>query len=164
MRKTSYGEADFLVRVLTRDFGKIDVLAKGARKSASKLNSHIDILNYIRLSFVQNGERIPTLIDAEILERNDGLFDDENIAPFALRIQKTLDIFAQKEEQQKELLSATRLCLTNISQHKSDAGAISARWLASSINMSGYGENTAFSSLPGEISERIMSLWPSLMS
>ena len=49
MKKMPFGEADFLVRVLTKDFGKMDALAKGARKTASKLNPHLDILNHIRM-------------------------------------------------------------------------------------------------------------------
>src|SRR3989344_6343947 len=92
LRKMPFGEADFLVRVFTRDFGKMDVLAKGARKTISKLNPHLDILNHIRLQFVKNGERMPTLTDAEIISGFGNWFLDANRISTAGRILKTIDL------------------------------------------------------------------------
>src|SRR3989338_8221854 len=86
MKKMPFGEADFLVRLLTKDFGKMDVLAKGARKTASKLNAHLDMLNLVRIQFVKNGERIPTLTDAEIILRFDDWFSDAESISVAGRI------------------------------------------------------------------------------
>src|SRR3989338_7448391 len=92
MKKMPFAEADFLVRILSKDFGKIDILAKGARKTASKLNLHLDILNHIRVSYVKNGDRLPTLIDAEILERLDDWFSDADLLSAAGRILQVLDM------------------------------------------------------------------------
>src|SRR3989344_5703367 len=91
LRKMPFGEADFLVRVFTRDFGKMDILAKGARKTASKLNPHLDILNHIRIQFVRNGERTPTLTDAEVNSRFDDWFSDAESISLAGRIIQTID-------------------------------------------------------------------------
>ena len=92
MKKTPYGEADFLVRALTKDFGKMDALAKGARKTASKLNAHLDILNHTRLQFVKNGERMPTMTDAEVISGFGNWFLDANRISTAGRILKTIDL------------------------------------------------------------------------
>lgn len=52
-----FGEADKFVRILTRNHGLIDTVAKGARRLTSKKSSHLDDLNLIK--FQTNRGREP---------------------------------------------------------------------------------------------------------
>lgn len=64
------GEADRLLIIYSRDFGKISVLAKSARLLQSKLKGHLNTGAYLRLMFVQGADKL-RLIDAQELELND---------------------------------------------------------------------------------------------
>ena len=68
--QTEVGEADKLLTVYSRDFGKISVLAKSVRLLRSKLKGHLNTGAYLRLMFVQGADKL-RLIDAQELELND---------------------------------------------------------------------------------------------
>ena len=168
MRKTPFGEADFLVRVLTKDFGKMDVLAKGTRKTASKLNAHLDMLNHIRLQFVKpastsaslggNGERIPTLTDAEIISRFDDWFADANKMSVVGRVLKVLDIVILAVSSDNTLFQAVLEFFS--SQAGKDSKVLekeAADFLQRIFKYEGHG-----ASLPPEHQEAIIRLWPDL--
>lgn len=62
LRKSERGEADWLVTALSADFGKIRLLAQGARKHGAKLQGHLEPGSHAELSFVigRNGYRLTT--------------------------------------------------------------------------------------------------------
>src|SRR3989338_2233025 len=163
MKKMPFGEADFLVRVLTKDFGKMDVLAKGARKTTSKLNAHLDILNHIRMQFVKNGERIPALMDSEVISRFDGWFLSEAKLAIAGRILQTLDIALFGGAKDEKLFSMTiDFFRPNADQPRAgdNIKLIEERalgFLRDFFAHEGYGD-----SLPEEHIDAILGLWPRL--
>ena len=53
LKKTPMGEADLLITLYTRDQGKLRVMARGARRSTSKLVGHFEPLTQLRLSLAQ---------------------------------------------------------------------------------------------------------------
>ena len=159
LKKMPAGEADFLIRVLSQDFGKIDLLAKGARKSTAKLNSHLDMFNFVRLSWVKNGERLPTLIDAEIIERFDYWFlDAEHIASIG-RIGKCLDALLPAGAEDSEAL-ALLISFLRTQLSAQALGEYEHTFLNKFLEHEGYA--TAF--LPPEVSDVIMRLWPNWKS
>lgn len=153
MKKMPFGEADFLVRILSKDFGKIDILAKGARKTASKLNAHIDILNHVRVSFVKNGERLPTLTDAEILGRYDDWFLDSEHISVAGRILQTLDKIILPGSKDEELFFITLRFFSKPDTSEENA----VKFLHEFFAHEGHG-----GSLPPEHEQSIIKLWPIL--
>ena len=62
LKKEEWNEADLLVTVLSEDFGKIRLLAQGARKHGAKLQGHLEPGSRSDLSFVigRNGSRLTT--------------------------------------------------------------------------------------------------------
>ena len=155
MKKTPYAEADFLVRVLTKDFGKIDILAKGARKTASKLNLHLDILNHIRLQFVKNGERLPTLMDAEIIAKYDDWFLDADKLSIMGRILQVIDMVILPGAKNETLFSMAIDFFGSTKQNQETA----LNFLREFFAHEGHGD-----SLPDERQEAILKLWPRLKS
>ena len=170
MKKMPFGEADFLVRLLTKDFGKMDALAKGARKSVSKLNPHLDILNHIRLQFVKNGERIPTLTDAEIISKFDDWFVDADKLSIMGRVIQVLDMVLMPGSSDEKLFqivlrffSAERPKAIQADPPNREAvGGFPSEqealhFLRDFFSHEGHGD-----SLPPEHREAIIRLWPVL--
>ena len=152
IKKMPFGEADFLVRAFTKDFGKMDILAKGARKTASKLNLHLDILNHVRLQFVKNGERPPTLMDAEIITRYDDWFLDVGKLSVMGRILQVVDMVILPGAKDEKLFF---MLLDFFRKAEDEKSAVD--FLRSFFEHEGYGN-----SLPPESEERIIKLWPIL--
>ncbi|MBI2628118.1 MAG: recombination protein O N-terminal domain-containing protein [Candidatus Niyogibacteria bacterium] len=68
--QSEIGEADKLLIVYSRDFGKIKIFAKSVRLLRSKLKGHLNTGAYLRLMFVQGADKL-RLIDAQEFELND---------------------------------------------------------------------------------------------
>lgn len=62
LKREEWGEADWRVTAFSDDFGKIRLLAQGARKHGAKLQGHLEPGSVAELSFVigRNGYRLTT--------------------------------------------------------------------------------------------------------
>jgi len=67
LKRRDFGEADRLYSIYTREHGKIEAIAQGARKIKSKLAAHLEPLTFGEFMFA-NGRRIERLIQARVHE------------------------------------------------------------------------------------------------
>lgn len=74
LKKQNYREADQIVSAWTREAGKVRVLARGLRKSSSKLNYAMQDLSEVVLDIT--GSSLPTLIGARPLRQFKSLQQD----------------------------------------------------------------------------------------
>lgn len=153
IKKTPYGEADFLVRVLTKDFGKIDLRARGARKYNSKLNSHFDFLDQVNLSFVKSGDHVPTIIDADKISPNIYPPNIEDNLPEAIKVAHSLDLLIPLEVKDSKIFAMSQHFFTNGDERGGE-------YLIKSVILhEGYGN---VESLPASAQDFIMNIWPIL--
>lgn len=72
LRRRDFDEADRLITVLTRDRGKLRLLAKGARKISSRKAAHVDLFRQVDL-LVHQGRTFGVVSQAETVHPFDGL-------------------------------------------------------------------------------------------
>ncbi len=65
LRRVDYGEADRILTVLTREHGKIGVIARGVRKSGSRLAAQTDLFARSRMQLARGRGELDVLIQAE---------------------------------------------------------------------------------------------------
>jgi DNA repair protein RecO (recombination protein O) len=65
LRRVDYGEADRILTVLTRDHGKIGVIARGVRKSGSRLAANTDLFARSRMQLASGRGELDVLTQAE---------------------------------------------------------------------------------------------------
>jgi DNA repair protein RecO (recombination protein O) len=66
LRRINYGEADRILTLLTRDFGKIALIAKGVRKEKSKLAGGIELMSESDISFIKGKGDVGTLVSTQL--------------------------------------------------------------------------------------------------
>jgi DNA repair protein RecO (recombination protein O) len=66
LARTNYQEADRIITVLTPDQGKIRLLAKGVRKSKSKMAGGIELFSVAEISFIWGKGDISTLTSSRL--------------------------------------------------------------------------------------------------
>lgn len=100
------GEADKLLTIYTRDYGKLTCIAKGVRRPASKKSGHIELGNWCKI-FVAKGKNIDLLTEVEV-KRAFGLTnfttDKANKIYHLLEIVNLLTPINQKSPQVFDLL------------------------------------------------------------
>ncbi len=101
LRRTDYGEADRIITFLTSDFGKINAMAKGVRRSKSKLAGGIELFSVSELHFIKGKSDIDTLTSTRLIKHFDNIvrdLDRTNVAYQMLRsAQKTIEDHAGSE-------------------------------------------------------------------
>ncbi len=64
LKKSDFLEHDRLLDVFSRDWGRIEIVARGTRKINSKLNPHLNLLDRIKIGIVRGSSRW-VLVDAQ---------------------------------------------------------------------------------------------------
>lgn len=93
MRRDDYGEADRLVTLLTPDYGKLRVLAKGARKPTSRKAGHIELFTRTRL-LLAKGRTFDLITQAELVETHRPLREEVQRGALAHYLCELADRFA----------------------------------------------------------------------
>ncbi len=165
LKKTPYGEADFIVRALSRELGKVDFMMKGARKATSKLNAHVDIGNHIRAFYVKSGDRMSTLADAEVIDTHSLWFGSSDMLAFMNRALVTIDMFVPLEQADQRIFEIVRALLRHPTTHRSAMFSyekLGYLFLRELFIREGYGDTPRAQFLPAEIRDDIIKLWPIL--
>lgn len=97
IKKENYGEADLLVTILTRDFGKIKVMAQGILKQEAKLKGHAEPLTHSAVSFVI-GKNFYRLTSADAYNFFENMRSDINKLRVAYRIAGLIDANVYEEK------------------------------------------------------------------
>jgi len=66
LSRVDYGEADRIITFLTDDAGKLTVIAKGVRRSKSKLAGAVELFSVSELMYVQGRGTMGTLVSARL--------------------------------------------------------------------------------------------------
>lgn len=93
LARTNFGEADRIVTFITRDYGKVRVIAKGVRKERSKLAGGIELFSVSDISFVEGRGELATLTGARLLTYYDTFMNDLAKVDFAYTCIKQLNKF-----------------------------------------------------------------------
>jgi len=101
LKKVDRRETDQLLTIYTKDFGKLEILAKAIRKISSKLKSGAEIFYLSEIEFIQ-GKTRKTLTDAILIEKFENLKKDLKRIKIAYKISEFLDnLISGQEPDQK---------------------------------------------------------------
>jgi len=104
LRETNYKEADKLLTVLTRDFGKRTVKARACRRKTSKIMGAAQLLVYSEMTLFEKQERY-NLHEAAPTTLFPGLRQDVVLLSLASYFAETIELVAQEGVPHPELLS-----------------------------------------------------------
>jgi DNA repair protein RecO (recombination protein O) len=91
LNRTEYGEADRIITFLTPDHGKVPAIAKGVRRSQSKLAGGIELFSVSDLSFIIGRSEINTLRSSRLIKHYGNIVKDLDRTNSAYTIIKKLD-------------------------------------------------------------------------
>jgi len=97
LKRRDMGEADRLLTVLTRDHGKLSLLAKGVRRAASRKAGHIEPFTHVEL-LIARGQSLDLVTQAETIEAHRRLREDLWRNSWAYYVAELADAFTQDAE------------------------------------------------------------------
>ncbi len=102
LRTRILGEADRLVTLLTREYGKFEAVARGARKMKSRLAAGVDIFTRGDYTF-QRGKTWPLITGQSSMEKFLWFREDPELYPYGLYLSELIDRLVIGEESCPEL-------------------------------------------------------------
>jgi DNA repair protein RecO (recombination protein O) len=102
LRRTDLGEADRLLTVFTPEHGKLKLVAKGARKPASRKSGHVELFSRGQF-LVAVGRDLDIITQAETVEAHRGLREDLLRTSYAYYIAELADAFTAERDENRPL-------------------------------------------------------------
>lgn len=116
LKRRDRGESDRLLTVLTREKGRLDVIAKGARKSGSRLAAASEPLSFIRIQ-VAEGKQMAYVTQFEPSTSFRGLRVNYNRLVLALAIAELVDTCSHHDLVNDELFDLALVILKYVEVH-----------------------------------------------
>jgi DNA repair protein RecO (recombination protein O) len=91
LNRTNYGEADRIIKFLTPDHGKVSAIAKGVRKTKSKLAGGIELFSVSDISFIPGRKEISTIVSTRLVKHYGQIVKDLDRTESAYGAIKKLD-------------------------------------------------------------------------
>jgi DNA repair protein RecO len=123
LRGRKQGDTSKLATLYTRDFGKIDVIAKGAREQKSKFGGALEMFSYSRVVLYKNNkpDTLSLLSKAETIEPNHGILRSLARIETATSIVELVLRAMHDEEANSELFDLLSTTLQAIAQWENEA-------------------------------------------
>ena len=115
LKRKNSGEADRILTILTKDYGKLHIKAKGVRKITSRRSSHIELLNHISFAF-HKGSGLPILTEAITIENYAEIKTDLKRVGLAYHICEIIDALCAQDQENRNIFSLLQTILQGVSQ------------------------------------------------
>ena len=117
LRKVDIGEADLVVTLFTAEHGKLRAVAKGARRSSSKMVGHLEPLTMVRLSLAR-GRELEIITQAQVSDGLSSLKEDLPAMTRGLYVAELLDGFGPEDSPSPDLFRLAARVLRELPQTK----------------------------------------------
>ncbi|GAC1544853.1 MAG: DNA repair protein RecO [Herpetosiphon sp.] len=104
LRRSDYGEADRLITLYTPGRGKLRVIAKGVRKTTSRLGGHIELFMRCNL-LMATGRNLDIITQAEVVETYGHLRENLQGISHAYYVAELLDRVTGEGEEQRAVFN-----------------------------------------------------------
>jgi len=120
LRRISFGEADKLVTVFTKELGKIKALAKGIRRIKSRRAPHLELFNRVEL-VLHHGKTFDIITEAKIVNDLSGLKSDLKMSGYLFYLCEVIDKILPEHQPHPEIFRLLLSTLSDLSNLGVDA-------------------------------------------
>ncbi len=139
LRIFPWSETSCIATIYTRDFGKLSVLAKGARRPKSPFEAALDLLSICRVVFIpKSGDALDLLTEAKLLRRYRAGSADLMRLYSGYYVAELLDRLTDKGDEQPELFELAEATLSALANPELELRAIVLRLELQMLRMVGH--------------------------
>jgi len=119
IKRTNLGEADRILTIFTEKFGKIKAVAKGARKTLSKLAGNLELFCLDEF-LIAEGRNLDIVAGAEVRKCYFNLRNDLRGTQIAFYLAEIIDKMTEEKEPHPEIFDLIENTLENINSHENN--------------------------------------------
>ena len=102
LKRHDFGEADRILVLFTRERGKLRAIAKGSRRTTSRLAGHLELFTHAELQLAR-GRDLDVIAQAETRDPFRGLREDLDRTSHAYLVAELADVLTEEQAEQPEL-------------------------------------------------------------
>ncbi len=140
LARTDYGEADRIINFITPDQGKVAAIAKGVRKSKSKLAGGIELFSVSEISYIIGRSDINTLISSRLIKHYASIVKDLDRTASAYQMLKVLNT-ATEDRAEEGYFNILLNSLEALDDGRINLGLINVWFDAQLLRQSGHSPN-----------------------
>jgi DNA repair protein RecO (recombination protein O) len=140
IRKIEYGEADYVLTLFTKDFGKIRGLAKNAKKSRKRFGGRLEPFVHLRVRFHERPGGRRFIEDSETIEVFSSLMEDIRLFTWGIFILENVDALLPEEEPNEKMFGLLVQTLSDLDSEKNPS-TVALKFQISALSLSGYKPN-----------------------
>lgn len=91
LKRLNFGEADRILTALSEEYGRVSLLAKGVRKSNSKLAGGLELFSVCDVTYIEGRSELKTLISTRLKDHFSEIVKDINKTMLAYEFFKALE-------------------------------------------------------------------------
>jgi DNA repair protein RecO (recombination protein O) len=141
LKRTNYGEADRIVTILTKDFGKIQVMAKGVRRERSKLAGGIEPFSISEIGIVKGRGDIDTLTSARLQKHFGNIVKSIGKLELVYECLKTINKITQTVNDET-FFALTQHLFAGLDNERVPLATVQLWWYVQIAEATGHGINT----------------------
>lgn len=143
--RINFGEADRILTVITPSNGKLRLMAKGVRKSTSKMAGGIELFSTSSLTYIPGKRDISTLVSSRLVTHYGNIVKDLERTTLAYQVLKTLNE-ATEEECEPAYYELLVEILRALNEEMIETNVVEVWFLLRMLNLAGHEPNLASSS------------------
>lgn len=136
LKRSDLGEADRLLALFTPHLGRIRAVAKGARKTTSRLGGHVELFTHVQL-LIARGRNLDYVTQAQTLDPFLGIRDDLTLLSHACYLAELVDQIAGEHIANEALYALLLTSLQNLPQAR-DPGLLLRHFEVQLLTLTGY--------------------------
>ena len=118
IKRRNFKEADRILTVMTRDFGKIHVKAAGVRKITSRRSAHIELLNHAALHLYKSNNFL-VLTEVKMLDDFADIKKDIDKIGFAYHLCELIDGLCPEDQDNSNVFTLLKRTLHKLTHQES---------------------------------------------
>ncbi len=142
-----FGEADKIVSIMGKRKGRIEAIAKGARRPTSRKTASIDLMNLGKFSFAE-GKNLDILTEVQLENSFEEIKNNFKVSKHLFYLSELIDCFFPETSQGEEIFDLLETILKRINDN--DLVKLVSIFELKLLNISGFGPNMQVCSLCGD--------------
>ena len=119
LKRKNVGEADRILTMFAKQYGKIRVLAKGVRKITSRRSSHVELFRFVHV-IIHRGKTFDMVSEAETIKPFEGISDTVTKIHFAYYLCELVDHLTAEAVRHDDIVENLTKALDTISKSRMD--------------------------------------------
>lgn len=113
LKRTNFGEADRIITIFTKHYGKVKAIAKGVRKVKSRRAPHLELFNRASL-FLSTGKNLDIITEAQVINSFSNLKRELKKIGLAFKACELVDQLTREDQVQKEVFNLLVSCFNQL--------------------------------------------------